>query len=69
MKSTLNRIRARKIVSGESTICVTMTFGITNGAVEPSVNAELSKADARLYFGKEHGRNRSVTGEEEDRDE
>ena len=43
----------------ETTIRVTMTFGVCQGTTE-SVNAVLKTADELLYEGKNNGRNQIV---------
>lgn len=55
-----DRIRAMTICTEGYEIKITMTIGITNGKgsdIEPLVE----EADAKLYYGKEHGRNQIVS--------
>lgn len=59
MKELMEEIRTQGIAYGETVINVTMTFGITegnNGKIEHIVR----DADAKLYEGKNSGRNRIV---------
>lgn len=56
----LNEVRKIEItVDEETTIRVTMTFGVCQGTTE-SVNAVLKTADELLYEGKNNGRNQIV---------
>ena len=40
---------------------ITMTFGLAEGGVNTSIRTLLQTADAKLYEGKESGRNRIIT--------
>lgn len=69
----LDTIRTIEVQSGDQTIKVTMTFGVLECEKETNENIEdmdsflksrmdyyIAKADSRLYFGKEHGRNQLI---------
>ena len=56
----LEKVRSLEVSYADQLLQVTMTFGVTQGAVMGSVNEELSSADAKLYHGKESGRNKVV---------
>lgn len=63
----LDEIRAMEVVSGEYTIKVTMTFGLTE--CSPEINTYdkyITIADEKLYYGKQHGRNQLVTNMPDD---
>ena len=57
----IRSVRQATVLCDSQEIKVTMTFGVTLGGVEESMNSELSRADRKLYFGKENGRNRVVS--------
>ena len=66
IEDMLDRIREMEVFSGEYTIKVNMTFGLTECNPEvTSYEKYVSSADAKLYYGKEHGRNQLVTVMEE----
>jgi len=57
----LDQIRAHDMTQGDLTIHITMTFGVTMGSGEESLDELVKAADELLYFGKEGGRNRICT--------
>ena len=61
LNEILIKVRQATVLCDSREIKVTMTFGVTRGGVEESMNSELSRADRKLYFGKENGRNRVVS--------
>ena len=58
-------INGMKIAYQDVTIRVTMTFGLVEGNLSEDYEELIRLADARLYYGKEHGRNRLISGTEE----
>ncbi len=56
----LNEIRAMVVYTEGYTIQVTMTMGVVEG-FKTSVEPLVESADARLYYGKQNGRNQIVT--------
>ena len=60
LNDLLEKIRKLRIPYNEEIICVTMTFGVINGD-HSDISKLLKDADDKLYFGKEHGRNRVIT--------
>lgn len=60
----LDKIRAMEIIYKEKNIKVTMTFGIVDGSLSDEYGALINRADERLYYGKENGRNRVVAKDE-----
>ena len=60
LNDLLEKIRKLRIPYKEKIICVTMTFGVINGD-HSDISKLLKDADDKLYFGKEHGRNRVIT--------
>lgn len=59
-ESLLCEIRKMEIDYEKQTIQVTMTFGLAEGGKDTNIRELLQKADAKLYEGKEGGRNRIV---------
>ncbi len=59
MNELLEEIRCQRIAYGDSVIHVTMTFGITEGSAK-KVEHIVRDADAKLYEGKNSGRNQIV---------
>lgn len=59
MKELLEEIRTQYIVYGDTAFHVTMTFGITEGSNE-KIEHIIREADAKLYEGKNNGRNKIV---------
>lgn len=57
----LQEIRSMAIDYEGQTVRITMTFGLAEGGVNTSIRALLQTADAKLYEGKESGRNRIIT--------
>lgn len=55
----LEEIRAQRITYGDTAFGVTMTFGITEGN-DGKVEHIVREADAKLYVGKNNGRNKIV---------
>lgn len=61
MEDLLDRIRALEIEDEGRIIKVTMTFGIVEcNDEEDTMDFYVNSADAKLYYGKEHGRNQLV---------
>ena len=58
MTGILEQIRGHVMSSGEISTSITMTFGVTEGSGEESLDDLIKAADAKLYFGKKNGRNR-----------
>lgn len=56
----LNEIRETGINYNDKLIKVTMTFGVVEGNENDKQNMLIKKADDKLYFGKENGRNRII---------
>ncbi|MDE6739975.1 MAG: diguanylate cyclase, partial [Lachnospiraceae bacterium] len=59
MQDLLEEIRAQRIIYGDTVFGLTMTFGITEGN-DGKVEHIVRDADAKLYEGKNNGRNRIV---------
>ena len=59
MQELLEEIRAQRIIYGDTVLGLTMTFGITEGN-DGKVEHIVRDADAKLYKGKNNGRNRIV---------
>lgn len=59
-EALLREIRKMEIDYEKQTIHVTMTFGLAEGGRDTNIRELLQKADAKLYEGKEGGRNRIV---------
>lgn len=57
----LQHIRSTVIPCQEQEIRVTMTFGLVDASLSDDYEALIRMADERLYYGKEHGRDRIVT--------
>lgn len=56
----LQEIRSMAVDYEGQTIHITMTFGLAEGGVNTNIRTLLQTADAKLYEGKESGRNRIV---------
>lgn len=56
----LKEIRAMEVVCEDKTLKVTMSFGVSKGLSEKSVDEIIKAADDHLYYAKEHGRNQVV---------
>lgn len=56
----LQEIRGMAVDYEGQTIRITMTFGLAEGGVNTNIRTLLQTADAKLYEGKESGRNRIV---------
>lgn len=59
-EALLEEIRDLEISYDDQKIHVTMTFGLAEGNVSTNVKELLQKADAKLYEGKNQGRNRII---------
>ena len=59
MQELLEEIRTQRIIYGDTAFGLTMTFGITEGN-DGKVEHIVRDADAKLYEGKNNGRNRIV---------
>ena len=59
LEDLVDEIRAAKIQYGDTTIQVTMTFGIEDGSGE-TIDYIIRSADEKLYYGKNNGRNQIV---------
>ena len=59
MRELLEEIRTQRIIYGDTAFGLTMTFGITEGN-DGKVEHIVRDADAKLYEGKNNGRNRIV---------
>lgn len=56
----LQAIRDNKVEYNGQTHSVTMTFGLADGVSDGPISEQINAADAKLYEGKEAGRNRVV---------
>ena len=52
----LQTIRERRFTGGEADFSVTMTVGLCEGAREEDIEQIISRADKRLYKGKNNGK-------------
>lgn len=59
-KMILDDIRSQRYTFENHTINITMTFGIAHSEGDETADATVNRADARLYHGKESGRNMIV---------
>lgn len=59
-EALLAEIHELEVSYEEQSIHVTMTFGLAEGEVGTRIKDLLQKADSRLYYGKEHGRDQVV---------
>lgn len=66
MQSLIENIRNHRMEYEGQTLAVTMTFGLIDASDYESSDAMTSKVDELLYHGKQNGRNRLVTLEDED---
>lgn len=62
----LQNIRNVVVFSQEQEIGVTMTVGLVDGSLSEDYEQLIRMADDRLYYGKEHGRDRIVTNIDDD---
>lgn len=62
----LQNIRNVVVFSQEQEIRVTMTVGLVDGSLSEDYEQLIRMADDRLYYGKEHGRDRIVTNMDDD---
>ncbi len=60
MEKLLHRVRLMDIRYGGEFLRVTMTFGMTSYDCNKTIDAVISSADKKLYYGKQNGRNRVV---------
>lgn len=51
-----SKLRELKFTSGEVTFGITMTFGICEGSGNDNIDSIITKADRRLYIGKNNGK-------------
>ncbi|MBO6154492.1 MAG: diguanylate cyclase [Lachnospiraceae bacterium] len=65
LNDMLQKVRDLEIVSGGTTIKVTMSFGIIQGQTGWTEDMLLKAADDNLYYAKTHGRNQVYYGQEE----
>ena len=56
----LDRIRENEIIHENQIVKVTMTFGVAQGDERIRIEDVIQMADSRLYYGKQHGKNRVV---------
>lgn len=56
----LDRIRENEIIHDNQTVKVTMTFGVAQADERIQIEDVIQKADNRLYYGKQHGKNMVV---------
>lgn len=61
----LEKIRAMTVRAEGYEIKITMTFGVVPGDSHKSIEEMVEGADAKLYYGKQNGRNQVVTDMEE----
>lgn len=61
LEKLLQEIRLMAVDYEGQTIRITMTFGLAEGGVNTNIRTLLQTADAKLYEGKENGRNRIVS--------
>ena len=59
MKELMTELSDRRIIYGEEALIITMTFGLTEGNAG-KIEHIIRDADAKLYQGKNSGRNRIV---------
>ena len=64
IEALLEKLRQSTISYGDYNINVTMTMGLVAGNADLDVNDLIKRADAGLYYGKEHGRNQLVLCDE-----
>ena len=57
----LQEIRSMAVDYEGQTVRITLTFGLAEGGVNTSIRTLLQTADAKLYEGKESGRNRIIS--------
>lgn len=56
-EALLEEVRSLEITYDDQPLRVTMTFGLTEGGVNTNIKELLQQADAKLYQGKNNGRN------------
>lgn len=61
LEEILDQIRVAEVHYGAQTIRVTMSFGVADGGPYTDYGPLLNEADARLYYGKQNGRNQVVS--------
>lgn len=61
LEELLEKIRQIELLYEGKTIRVTMTFGVADGSLHAEYGPLLNEADARLYYGKQSGRNQVVS--------
>lgn len=59
LEALMEEIRAARIQYGDDVIQVTMTFGLEEGS-EENIDNIIRRADEKLYYGKNNGRNQIV---------
>ena len=64
IETLLEKLRNSTISYADYNINVTMTMGLVAGNADLDVNDLIKRADAGLYYGKEHGRNQLVLCDE-----
>ena len=69
LEKILSMVRNMEIPYQGNTIKIHMTFGVVDGRMSEDYEELVRQADARLYYGKEHGRNRVVADISEATDE
>lgn len=57
LNDMLDEIRALNITYNDTSISVTMSFGLAEGDSSEGLDENVKRADERLYYAKEHGRN------------
>jgi PleD family two-component response regulator len=53
-------VSTRKMYDRQQEFFITMTFGVEECDYCSDITAIISRADKKLYYGKEHGRNQVV---------
>lgn len=69
LEKILSMVRNMEIPYQGNIIKIHMTFGVVDGRMSDDYEELVRQADARLYYGKEHGRNRVVADISEAADE
>ena len=62
LRAVLDEIRETVVSYDGQDIRFTMSYGVIAGDLSRSYGEDINLADERLYYAKEHGRNRVVTG-------
>ncbi len=60
VEEILKEIRLLRIPYGDCTVCLTMSFGVTEGGINEKADVFIKVADDKLYYGKRHGRNQVI---------